>query len=143
MSQTPNLQRFLDAQKSSYQTALTEIKNGRKRSHWMWYIFPQIQGLGFSETSRFYAIKDVSEAEAYLKHQVLGSRLIEISQVAAQLAPNNATQVFGSPDDMKLKSSMTLFAALDDAGPVFQSVLDKFFGGSRDAKTLQIIQKQL
>ncbi len=137
------MQRFLDAQKSSYQTALTEIKNGRKRSHWMWYIFPQIQGLGFSETSRFYAIKDVSEAEAYLKHQVLGSRLIEISQVAAQLAPNNATQVFGSPDDMKLKSSMTLFAALDDAGPVFQSVLDKFFGGSRDAKTLQIIQKQL
>jgi len=143
MNNSDNLQKFLDAQKSSYQTALTEIKNGRKRSHWMWYIFPQIQGLGFSETSKFYAIKDVSEAEAYLKHPVLGSRLIEISQVAAQLAPNNATQVFGSPDDMKLKSSMTLFAALDDAGPVFQSVLDKFFGGSRDAKTLQIIQKLL
>lgn len=142
MNNQSNLQRFLDAQKSSYQTALTEIKNGRKRSHWMWYIFPQIQGLGFSETSKFYAIKDVSEAEAYLKHPVLGSRLIEISQVAAQLAPNNATQIFGSPDDMKLKSSMTLFAALDDADPVFQSVLDKFFGGSRDAKTLQIIKKQ-
>lgn len=143
MNNQSNLQRFLDAQKSSYQTALTEIKNGRKRSHWMWYIFPQIQGLGFSETSKFYAIKDVSEAEAYLKHPVLGSNLIEISQVAAQLAPNNATPVFGSPDDMKLKSSMTLFAALDDANPVFQSVLDKFFGGLKDAKTLQIIQKQL
>lgn len=142
MSQTPDLQRFLDAQKSSYQTALAEIKNGRKRSHWMWYIFPQIQGLGFSETSKFYAIKDVSEAEAYLKHLVLGSRLIEISQVAAQLALNNATQVFGSPDDMKLKSSMTLFAALDNSDPVFQSVLDKFFGGLKDAKTLQIIKKQ-
>ncbi len=142
MPQQPNLQRFLDAQKSSYQTALTEIKNGRKRSHWMWYIFPQIQGLGFSEISRFYALKDVSEAEAYLQHPVLGSRLIEISEVAAQLAPNNATQVFGSPDDLKLKSCMTLFAALDQTDPVFQSVLDKFFAGSKDSQTLQIIKKQ-
>ncbi|MGI4729056.1 MAG: DUF1810 domain-containing protein, partial [Janthinobacterium lividum] len=81
MNNQNNLQRFLDAQKSSYQTALTEIKNGKKRSHWMWYIFPQIQGLGFSETSKFYAIKDVSEAEAYLQHPVLGARLIEISKV--------------------------------------------------------------
>ncbi|RYE27116.1 MAG: DUF1810 domain-containing protein [Sphingobacteriaceae bacterium] len=136
-----NLQRFLDAQKSSYQTALSEIKNGKKRSHWMWYVFPQIQGLGFSETSKFYAIKDVSEAEAYLQHPVLGARLIEISTVAAQLPANNATQVFGSPDDMKLKSSITLFAALDQTDPVFQQVLDKFFGGKNDAQTLSIIGK--
>ena len=134
-----NLNRFLDAQKSSYETALSEIKNGKKRSHWMWYVFPQIQGLGFSETSKFYAIKDVSEAEAYLKHPVLGARLIEISQIAAELASNNATQVFGSPDDMKLKSSMTLFAALNQTDPVFQSVLDKFFGGRKDGQTLQLI----
>lgn len=139
MPQDNNLNRFLDAQKPSYQTALTEIKNGRKRSHWMWYIFPQIQGLGYSETAKFYAIKDVSEAEAYLKHPVLGSRLIEISQVAAQLTSSNANSIFGSPDDMKLKSSMTLFAALNDTDPVFQSVLDKFFGGKKDAQTLQII----
>lgn len=141
MPQQPNLQRFLDAQKSSYQSALTEIKNGKKRSHWMWYIFPQIQGLGFSETSKFYAIKDVSEAEAYLQHPVLGARLIEISTVAAQLSSNNATQVFGSPDDMKLKSSMTLFAALNQTNPVFQQVLDQFFGGKKDAQTLNIIGK--
>ena len=141
MPQQTNLQRFLDAQKSSYQTALSEIKNGKKRSHWMWYIFPQIQGLGFSETSKFYAIKDVSEAEDYLQHPVLSARLIEISTVAAQLSANNATQVFGSPDDMKLKSSMTLFAALDQSDSVFQQVLNKFFGGKQDVQTLQIISK--
>ncbi|MGI4803224.1 MAG: DUF1810 domain-containing protein [Janthinobacterium lividum] len=141
MNNQNNLQRFLDAQKSSYQTALTEIKNGKKRSHWMWYIFPQIQGLGFSETSKFYAIKDVSEAEAYLQHPVLGARLIEISKVATELSSSNATQVFGSPDDMKLKSSMTLFAALDDPNPVFQAVLNKFFGGKTDGQTLKMIGK--
>lgn len=141
MNNQNNLQRFLDAQKSSYQTALTEIKNGKKRSHWMWYIFPQIQGLGFSETSKFYAIKDVSEAEAYLQHPVLGARLIEISKVAAELSSSNAMQVFGSPDDMKLKSSMTLFAALDDPNPVFQAVLNKFFGGKTDGQTLKMIGK--
>ncbi|WP_419801124.1 DUF1810 domain-containing protein [Mucilaginibacter sp.] len=141
MNNQLNLQRFLDAQKSSYQIALAEIKIGRKRSHWMWYIFPQAQGLGFSETSKFYAIKEASEAEAYLQHPILGQRLIEISEVLLGLKTNNATQVFGSPDDLKLKSSMTLFAALDDTNPVFQAVLDKFFGGSKDQKTLSIIGK--
>lgn len=141
MPQQFNLNRFLDAQKSSYQTALEEIKNGRKRSHWMWYVFPQIQGLGFSETSIFYAIKDVQEAEAYLEHPILGSRLIEICDAAMAIQSNNANSVFGSPDDMKLKSSMTLFAALDDTNPVFQAVLDKFFSGSKDQKTLQLIKK--
>jgi uncharacterized protein (DUF1810 family) len=140
MSLTNNLQRFLSAQESSYQTALSEVKGGRKRSHWMWYIFPQIQGLGFSETSRFYAIKNLSEAEAYLAHPVLGNRLIEISTTLLQLPSNNASSVFGSPDDVKLKSCMTLFAAIPNANPVFQAVLDKFFNGMKDDKTLQQLE---
>ncbi|QNE39708.1 DUF1810 domain-containing protein [Hymenobacter sp. NBH84] len=135
----PNLTRFLDAQKSDYQTALSEIKNGRKRSHWMWYIFPQIQGLGFSETSKFYAIQDAAEAEAYLSHPVLGSRLLEISNALLKLSASNATSVFGSPDDLKLKSSMTLFASLPKTNPVFQDVLDKFFNGAQDNKTQRLL----
>ena len=136
-----NLQRFITAQESSYQTALSEIKNGRKRSHWMWYIFPQIQGLGFSETSRFYSIKDMPEATAFLVHPVLGSRLIEICNQLLQLQSNDASKIFGSPDDIKLKSSMTLFSSLPDAHPAFQAVLEKFFNGARDDKTLQIINR--
>lgn len=136
-----SLQRFLDAQATDYQQALAEIKNGRKRSHWMWYIFPQIQGLGFSETSRYYGIKDAAEATAFLAHPVLGSRLVDICQELLGLQSSDATSIFGSPDDVKLKSSMTLFAALPDANPVFQQVLDKFFSGEKDAKTLQIIGK--
>ncbi|MDB5016882.1 MAG: calpastatin [Mucilaginibacter sp.] len=135
------LKRFIDAQETDYQVALSEIKNGRKRSHWMWYIFPQIQGLGFSETSRFYAIKDINEARKYLKHPVLGGRLIDICKALLQLEDNNATSIFGSPDDMKLKSSMTLFAALPETDPVFQSVLDKFFNGLKDTKTLEIMNR--
>lgn len=136
-----DLKRFIDAQETSYQIALAEIKNGRKRSHWMWYIFPQIQGLGFSETSKFYAIKEVSEAEEFLKHPILGSRLVDISKALLALKANNANQIFGSPDDMKLKSSMTLFASLPNANPIFESVLKKFFNGSKDSKTLQVIKK--
>jgi len=137
----PNLSRFLDAQKSDYQTALAEIQNGRKRSHWMWYIFPQIQGLGFSETSKFYAIQDAAEAEAYLAHPVLGSRLLEISNALLKLSSSNATSIFGSPDDLKLKSSMTLFASLPNADPVFRAVLEKFFNGAKDNKTLQMLHR--
>lgn len=141
MPQENNLKRFIDAQQTSYKTAFTEIKNGRKRSHWMWFIFPQIQGLGFSETSRFYGIKDIEEAEEYLKHPILGNRLVEISNALLGLQLNNANQIFGSPDDMKLKSCMTLFAALPDTNPVFQLVLKKFFDGTKDNKTLQILEK--
>jgi uncharacterized protein (DUF1810 family) len=135
------LQRFVAAQESDYATALAEIKNGRKRSHWMWYIFPQIQGLGFSETSRFYAIKDRQEAEAYLLHPVLGPRLVAICEALLDLPGTNATQVLGSPDDVKFKSSMTLFAALHHTNPVFEAVLQKFFGGNHDQKTLQLLEK--
>lgn len=135
---TNNLKRFLDAQEASYQTALSEIKSGRKRSHWMWYIFPQIQGLGISETAKFYALQDPQEAADFLAHPVLGSRLLEISTALLGLAANDANHVLGSPDDMKLKSSMTLFASLRSS-PVFQQVLDKFYGGAQDDKTLRIL----
>ena len=134
-----NLQRFLDAQQSDYTTALAEIKNGRKRSHWMWYVFPQIQGLGFSETSKYYAITNLDEASAYLAHPVLGTRLAQISYVLLSLPGNNPTQVFGSPDDMKLRSSMTLFASAPSADDVFQQVLNKYFAGEKDTRTLQLI----
>ncbi len=141
MNDKTNLKRFIDAQETSYQTALSEIKNGRKRSHWMWYIFPQIQGLGFSETSRYYAIKDLNEAEEFLQHPLLGKRLVEISNELLKLPSGNATSIFGNPDDLKLRSCMTLFAAVPNADPVFQSVLDKFFNGKGDAKTLQLIEQ--
>ncbi|UOQ79053.1 DUF1810 domain-containing protein [Hymenobacter sp. 5516J-16] len=141
MASTNNLQRFLDAQQTNYSVALAEIQNGRKRSHWMWYIFPQIQGLGFSETSRFYAIRSRAEAEAFLQHPVLGPRLLEISRALLALPSSNATAIFGSPDDLKLKSSMTLFSCVPNADPVFEQVLDKFFGGDPDGKTLQILSR--
>ena len=134
-----NLQRFIDAQKTDYQIALSEIKNGKKQSHWMWYIFPQIQGLGFSSTSKYYAIKDIDEATAYLNNSVLGKRLLEISNALLQLETNDAHKIFGSPDDLKLRSSMTLFASIDKTDPVFQNVLHKFFNGNKDDKTLQLI----
>lgn len=141
MTQTYNLERFVTAQENDYETALSEITNGRKRSHWMWYIFPQIQGLGFSETSRYYGLKDILEAEEFMNHEVLGSRLLRITNQLLQLEETDANKIFGSPDDLKLKSSMTLFASLDEADTVFQEVLDKFFKGIKDEKTLRIINK--
>ena len=137
-----SLQRFIDAQQSTYETALSEIKKGRKQSHWMWYIFPQIQGLGFSSTSKLYAIKNLQEAQEYLQHPLLGKRLKEITNTLIDLPSNNAHEIFGSPDDVKLKSSMTLFASLPDADPVFQSALKKFFNNEKDIKTLSIIKDQ-
>jgi uncharacterized protein (DUF1810 family) len=138
MATQTTLQRFIDAQSSSYQTALSEIKNGRKRSHWMWFIFPQIKGLGLSETARFYALAGAQEARDYLVHPVLGARLLEICHALLRLASSDAHDIFGSPDDLKLKSSMTLFAAVGSS-PVFQQVLDKFYGGAQDDKTLRIL----
>jgi uncharacterized protein (DUF1810 family) len=137
-----DLTRFTEAQSRNYQDALDEIKNGRKRTHWMWYIFPQIQGLGLSETARFYALKDTREAAAYLAHPVLGPRLLEISKALLDLPSNNAQAILGSPDDLKLRSSMTLFAALPGADPVFEQVLDKFYLGAHDEQTLRILTSQ-
>ncbi|TVT38390.1 DUF1810 domain-containing protein [Hymenobacter setariae] len=142
MANENNLQRFLDAQATDYAQALAEVKAGRKRSHWMWYIFPQVQGLGFSETSRLYGIKDLAEATAYLQHPVLGPRLVAICEALLQLPGSNATSIMGSPDDMKLRSSATLFGAVPGASQVFEQVLGKFFGGTPDAKTLQLLGKQ-
>lgn len=141
MKSGTNLQRFIDAQKTVYAIALSEIKHGKKRSHWMWYIFPQIAGLGFSETSKYYSLKSLHEAEAYLQHPVLGPRLIEISNALLDLKSDNALSVFGTPDDLKLKSCMTLFSILPSTNPVFQAVLDKFFHGLKDAKTLEILNE--
>ena len=140
MSNNLNLNRFVDAQQRDYETALSEIKNGKKRSHWMWYIFPQIQGLGFSETSKYYAIKNKEEAQAFLQHPVLGERLIAICNALLSLQHNNAHNIFGSPDDLKLKSCLTLFALLN-ANPVFEAVLQKFFNGKKDESTLHILQQ--
>lgn len=135
-----SLNRFLDAQSTSYEQALSEIKSGHKRSHWMWFIFPQLQGLGYSETARFYAINDLQEAELYLQHPVLGPRLIEISKAMLALEGKTANQVLGNPDDLKLKSSMTLFAAVPGADPVFKAVLDKYYRGEEDQRTLQLLK---
>lgn len=141
MTTEKGLDRFLIAQEKDFEKALSEIKSGKKRSHWMWYIFPQIAGLGFSGTSKFYAIKDSTEAASYSEHPVLGNRLIEISKALLDIEGKTATQIFGSPDDMKLKSCMTLFGSLENTDPVFQNVLDKFFGGTKDNRTLELINK--
>ena len=134
-----DLKRFLDAQEDDFEIALAEIKNGSKQSHWMWYIFPQIKGLGFSSMANFYAIKTKAEAENYLEHPILGKRLIEISNALLEVEGKTAHQIFDSPDDMKLKSSMTLFGALENTNPIFQSVLDKYFNSIKDQRTLELI----
>jgi uncharacterized protein (DUF1810 family) len=134
-----NLDKFLNAQERDYETALVEIRSGRKQSHWMWYIFPQIADLGFSDMSRRFAIGNLSEAKAYLEHPILGERLVGISKALLEVKSNNATQIMGSPDDVKLKSSMTLFSCVPGADPVFQSVLNKFFNGSKDDRTIALI----
>jgi uncharacterized protein (DUF1810 family) len=135
-----DLERFIRAQETDYRTALTEIRNGRKRSHWMWYIFPQIAGLGFSSTSKYYSLKNLKEAKAYLDDEILGKRLMEISGALLNLESNDAARIFGTPDDMKLRSSMTLFSRVEGADPVFQKVLDKFFGGLPDEKTIRLLR---
>ena len=137
-----DLERFLIAQQTYYRIALQEIKSGQKRSHWMWFIFPQIAGLGYSETARYYAIKDMGEAKAYMEDYTLSSNLIEISQALLDVDSDDATAVMGWPDNLKLKSSMTLFALAKPECEVFQKVLDKFFHGKRDQKTIEKKKKK-
>ena len=135
-----DLQRFHKAQKFDYPVALGEIKNGRKESHWMWYIFPQLKELGYSSTAKYYGLtKD--EAKSYINDEILKSRLIEISQVLLELTSNNATEIFGYPDDLKLKSCMTLFSEIAPEIEVFDQVLQKFFSGKKDDKTLKLLGK--
>jgi uncharacterized protein (DUF1810 family) len=130
-----DLQRFVDAQRGSYDTALGELRAGSKRSHWMWFVFPQIAGLGRSETARHFAISGLDEARAYLAHPVLGPRLVECTQVLADLDSTDAVAVLGSVDAQKLRSSMTLFAHADPEQPLFRAVLDSYFGGAEDDET--------
>jgi len=139
MNETNSLSRFLNAQQNTYEDALREITAGRKRSHWMWYIFPQLLGLGFTDTSKYYAVKDLQEAQAYLSHPVLGERLIGISKALMAQEKRDAQAVFGSPDELKLKSSMTLFSLVPAADLVFRQVIDAFFDGELDQKTLQLL----
>ena len=135
-----NLNRFISAQKSVYNRVLVELNNGSKRSHWMWYIFPQLDGLAQSTTSKYYAIKSPDEAIAYLNHPVLGARLIECANTVLNIEGKSVSEIFGYPDDLKLKSSMTLFSEVA-TDSVFASVLNKYFRGERDSKTLGLLQK--
>jgi uncharacterized protein (DUF1810 family) len=139
MTDKDELIRFLEAQNQVYLKALSEIKEGKKISHWMWYIFPQIRGLGSSETAKQYGIKDLNEATAYLQHPILGKHLVEISEEVLNLNEKTATQIFGTPDDKKLRSCMTLFANVKNSNPVFQKVLTKYFNGLPDDRTLQLL----
>ena len=134
-----NLARFIKAQESDYKTALAEIRSGHKRSCWMWYIFPQIQGLGSSGTARYYAVEDYEEAKEYMENPVTGGHLREISEALLKLESDDATQVMGWPDDLKLRSSMTLFALATKENEVFLKVLDKFYDNKPDAQTVDIL----
>jgi uncharacterized protein (DUF1810 family) len=140
MSDPHNLQRFIDEQETDYRSGLAEIAAGRKVSHWMWYIFPQYDGLGFSSTSKHYAIKSLAEAAAYLDHPVLGLRLQECVDALLSVTGRSAHQIFGSPDDLKLKASMTLFAHISLERSAFEKVLAKYFEGHRDQNTLELVR---
>ncbi len=133
---SPSLDRFVQAQQQDYAVALAEVRNGRKQSHWMWYIFPQIQGLGLSEIAHTYAITDLAEATAYLHHPILGPRLLEITAAVLALEGRSAHAIFGDPDDRKLRSCCTLFAQVSPPGSVFEQVIAKYFDGKPDPNTL-------
>ncbi|MCA0899890.1 MULTISPECIES: DUF1810 domain-containing protein [Microbulbifer] len=139
MNDPHNLQRFLDTQASCYPEALAEIHAGNKHTHWMWFIFPQIDGLGRSSTARHYAIKSRDEAEAYLAHPILGTRLRECCAALLAVKGRSAHQIFGSPDDMKLKSSMTLFTVVAGQRSEFMQVLQRYYCGELDTVTLELL----
>lgn len=137
-----DLERFLDAQRDDYPRALAEVRNGRKRTHWMWYVFPQLAGLGHSPMAQHYAIRSLDEAKAYLAHPQLGPRLTECFEALLQAQGRSAHDIFGSPDDLKLRSCATLFSRAAPAGSVFEQVLDRYFGGERDERTLALLARQ-
>lgn len=136
-----DLKRFLAAQEGVYERALAELRAGEKRTHWMWFIFPQIEGLGYSPAARRYSIKSIGEARQYLEHPVLGKRLIECTEAVLSLGGGSVSEIFGYPDDMKFKSSMTLFEAAAGSGSVFSSALQRYCRGERDSATLGILNK--
>jgi uncharacterized protein (DUF1810 family) len=137
-----DLGRFVRAQETDYDHALAEISFGLKTTHWMWYIFPQLEGLGSSWNSIHYSISGLAEAEAYLAHPVLGPRLLACAEAVLRHEGQTARRIFGSPDDMKLRSSATLFAYVSPAGSVFHRIIDRFFQGQPDERTLRLLQSQ-
>lgn len=138
-----DLTRFLDAQNKLYLTALSEIKKGKKETHWMWFIFPQLKGLGNSDTANYYGIANLQEASDFLEHPILGKHLIEISELLLTFKRKSAEAILGDLDARKLRSSMTLFFLLGNTNPVFQDVLDAFFSGELDPFTLSIINSTI
>lgn len=138
----PNLQRFLDAQEQVFNNVLNELKRGRKSGHWIWFIFPQLKGLGRSSMSEFYGISSLDEARAYLHHPVLGTRLIQCAELVMAVQGSDAEDIFGEVDAMKFRSCMTLFAQAAPENRVFTSALEKYFGGEPDGVTLSSLQKQ-
>ena len=136
-----DLDRFIEAQKNTYNRALQEIKNGKKESHWIWYIFPQIRGLGHSERANYYAIEDIEEATNYLKNHILYARLIEISKALLEVEEKTAIEILGYVDAMKVKSSMTLFHLANSEEKTYIEVLNKYYQGEKDEKTIQLLQK--
>jgi len=138
-----NLNRFLSAQEGVYERALAELKDGQKRTHWMWFIFPQIDELGYSPTARHYSIKSLEEARQYLNHPVLGKRLFECTEAVVALKGGSLSEIFGYPDDLKFKSSMTLFEKIAGPGSVFSSALERCCHGERDAATLRLLERPI
>jgi uncharacterized protein (DUF1810 family) len=134
-----DLARFIKAQEASYDRALSEIRAGAKRSHWMWFVFPQFDGLGSSPTAKHYSIKSPEEAQRYLAHPVLGPRLLECADALLAVEGRSASEIFGSPDDLKLRSCMTLFESVASPGSTFGRVLDRYYQGQRDSKTHEIL----
>jgi len=133
------LSRFVQAQEDVYDHVLAELQSGKKRSHWMWFIFPQFDGLGFSQTSEHFAIKSIEEAKAYLEHPILGPRLLECADAVMKSEGRTAHEIFGSPDDSKLQSCATLFGCVEAPGSVFDRLLEKYYQGRRDGKTLKLL----
>jgi uncharacterized protein (DUF1810 family) len=136
-----DLTRFIEVQNKNYSIALSEIKSGKKTTHWMWYVFPQILGLGYSETAKFYEIKNLEEACDYLDNDYLSQNLFEISKILYDLKENNANKIFGYTDELKLKSSMTLFYIASNKKEIFKSIIDKYFNGVFCENTIQLIKK--
>jgi len=134
-----DLERFVRAQDGVYEHVLAEISSGRKRSHWMWFVFPQFAGLGMSPTSQHFAIRSLAEARAYLTHPILAARLHQCAEALLSIGGRTAHEIFGSPDDVKLRSSATLFAAVSPTGSVFHRLLDRYFDGTADERTLRLI----
>lgn len=133
--------RFLSAQQNIYSQVLKELQNGKKTSHWMWFIFPQIDGLGHSSTAKYYAIKNITEAKEYLAHPVLGKRLLECSEIILSIKNKSAEEIFGYPDYLKLRSCMTLFNFISPQENVFENLLNKYFANEKDEKTISILKQ--